>query len=40
MVQIIMKYFGEYKGKVTMGGVDIQKIDKRWLREQIGYVGQ
>ena len=35
-----MRFYDPDHGRITLDGVDLRQIDLRWLREQIGYVGQ
>ena len=39
-VRLIERFYDVQEGKVTLDGVDIRKLNVRWLRSQMGYVGQ
>ena len=40
LFQLIMRFYDPDEGRITLDGVDLKLLDLRWLREQIGYVGQ
>ncbi|MBR2906615.1 MAG: ABC transporter ATP-binding protein [Clostridia bacterium] len=40
LVNLLLRYYDHYHGKITVGGVDIRKIDMKYYRGQIGYVQQ
>lgn len=35
-----MRFYDPDEGRVTLDGHDLRELDLKWLREQIGYVGQ
>jgi ATP-binding cassette, subfamily B (MDR/TAP), member 1 len=35
-----MRYYDPDEGSVFLDGVDLRDLDLKWLRGQIGYVGQ
>lgn len=39
-VRLIERFYDIQNGQVTLDGVDIRELNVRWLRSQIGYVGQ
>ena len=39
-VGLIERFYDVDSGEVILDGVDIREINLRWLREQIGLVGQ
>ena len=39
-VRLIERFYDAHSGSVTVDGVDIRELNVRWLRSQIGYVGQ
>lgn len=40
LINLLLRYYDHYEGKITVGGVDIRKIDMQYYRSQIGYVQQ
>ena len=40
ILQLIMRFYDPDEGKITLDGVDLRDLDLKWLRENIGYVGQ
>ena len=40
LINLLLRYYDHYEGKITVGGVDIRKIDMEYYRENIGYVQQ
>jgi ATP-binding cassette, subfamily B (MDR/TAP), member 1 len=40
IVQLLLKYYSPTSGKILVDGEDIQELDEKLLRNQIGYVGQ
>ena len=40
VVHLLQRLFAPTAGKITIGGVDIQKIDRRYLRSRVGLVLQ
>ena len=40
LINLLLRYYDHYEGKITVGGVDIRKIDMEYYRSQIGYVQQ
>lgn len=39
-VRLIERFYDVQHGRVTLDGVDVRNLNVRWLRSQIGYVGQ
>lgn len=39
-VRLMERFYDVSEGEVTIDGVDIRELNVRWLRSQIGYVGQ
>ena len=37
---LLLRFYDPQEGAVTLDGVDIRTLNSRWLRSQIGYVGQ
>lgn len=37
---LLLRFYDPQNGSVTLDGVDIRNLNSRWLRNQIGYVGQ
>lgn len=35
-----MRFYDPDEGRILLDGVDLKLIDLKWLRENIGYVGQ
>jgi len=40
LINLIMRYYDNYDGKILMDGQDIKDIDMEFYRSQIGYVQQ
>ena len=40
LINLLLRYYDHYEGKITVGGVDIRKIDMEYYRSNIGYVQQ
>lgn len=40
LINLLLRYYDHYEGKITVGGVDIRKIDMEYYRANIGYVQQ
>ncbi len=40
LVNLLMRFYDDYEGKILVDGVDIRKIDLSYFRRQIGYVQQ
>ncbi len=40
LINLLLRYYDQYEGKITIDGVDIRKIDMEYYRSQIGYVQQ
>lgn len=38
--QLMMRLYDPDEGRITLDGVDLRDLDLRWLRSQIGYIGQ
>ncbi len=38
--QLMMRFYDPDEGRITLDGVDLKKLDLKWLRSQIGYVSQ
>lgn len=37
---LLLRFYDPQEGSVTLDGIDIKTLNSRWLRNQIGYVGQ
>jgi ATP-binding cassette subfamily B (MDR/TAP) protein 1 len=35
-----MRFYDPDEGKITLDGIDLRDLDLKWLRQQMGYVGQ
>ncbi len=40
LINLLLRYYDHYEGKITVDGVDIRKIDMEFYRSNIGYVQQ
>lgn len=40
LINLLLRYYDHYEGKITIDGVDIRKIDMEYYRSSIGYVQQ
>ena len=40
LINLLLRYYDHYEGKITVGGVDIRDIDMEYYRSSIGYVQQ
>ena len=40
LINLLLRYYDHYEGKITIDGVDIRKIDMEYYRSNIGYVQQ
>jgi len=40
LINLLLRYYDHYEGKITIGGVDIRDIDMHYYRGSIGYVQQ
>ena len=40
VINLIMRFYDPESGTITLDGTDIKELNIRWLRSQIGYVGQ
>ena len=40
IMNLLLRNYDPLEGSVLMDGVDIRDVNVRWLRAQIGYVGQ
>ncbi len=40
LINLLLRYYDNYQGKITVDGVDIQRIDMEYYRSQIGFVQQ
>lgn len=40
IINLLLRFYDPQSGTVTLDGVDIKDLNVRWLRSQIGYVGQ
>ena len=40
LINLLLRYYDHYEGTITVGGVDIRKIDMQYYRSHIGYVQQ
>lgn len=38
--QLMMRFYDPQEGRITLDGIDLRDLDLKWLRNQIGYVGQ
>lgn len=39
-VRLLERFYDVQAGRVTLDGIDVRELNVRWLRSQIGYVGQ
>ncbi len=40
LINLLLRYYDHYEGKITVDGVDIKKIDMEYYRSHIGFVQQ
>ena len=40
IIQLLERFYDPQSGTITLDGVDIKTLNVKWLRSQIGYVGQ
>lgn len=40
ILQLIMRFYDPDEGRITLDGHDLRTLELKWLRENIGYVGQ
>ncbi len=40
IISLLLRFYDPNSGSVTLDGTDIREFNTRWLRSQIGYVGQ
>mgnify|MGYP001949974986 CR=1 FL=1 len=40
IVQLILRFYDPDAGRILLDGVDLRDYNLKWLRSQIGYVGQ
>lgn len=40
LINLLLRYYDHYEGKILVDGVDIKKIDMQYFRSKIGYVQQ
>ena len=40
LINLLLRYYDNYEGQITVDGVDIRKIDMHYYRSHIGYVQQ
>jgi ABC-type multidrug transport system fused ATPase/permease subunit len=40
IMNLLLRYYDPLSGEVYLDGIDIRDLNVRWLRSQIGYVGQ
>jgi len=40
IIQLLLRFYDPEKGKLTVGGTDMRKLNLFWWRQQIGFVGQ
>lgn len=40
LLQLMMRLYDPDEGRITLDGVDLRDLDLKWLRSQIGYIGQ
>lgn len=38
--KIILRFYSHFKGEILIGGIPIQEISQKWIRENIGYLEQ
>ena len=39
-MNLLLRFYDPKSGSVKLDGVDVKDLNVRWLRSQIGYVGQ
>lgn len=39
-MQLLERFYDPTSGNLTLDGIDIKDLDMKWLRNNIGYVGQ
>ena len=40
VINLLLRFYDPQGGGITLDGKDIRSLNVRWLRSQIGYVGQ
>jgi len=40
LIQLLLRFYDVNEGKITLDGIDIKELNLKWLRRQIGIVGQ
>jgi ABC-type multidrug transport system fused ATPase/permease subunit len=40
IVSLLERFYDPQEGEITLDGVDIKELNVKWLRQQIGFVGQ
>jgi ATP-binding cassette subfamily B (MDR/TAP) protein 1 len=40
ILQLVMRFYDPDEGRITLDGHDLRTLELKWLRENIGYVGQ
>ena len=40
VINLLLRFYDPQKGRIVMDGMDIKDLNVRWLRANIGYVGQ
>jgi ATP-binding cassette subfamily B (MDR/TAP) protein 1 len=40
IINLLLRFYDPLSGTVTLDGIDIKDLNVRWLRSQVGYVGQ
>ena len=40
IINLLLRFYDPSAGALTLDGVDLRDLNVRWLRAQIGYVGQ
>jgi ATP-binding cassette subfamily B (MDR/TAP) protein 1 len=40
VLQLLLRFYDPDEGRILLDGTDLRALDLRWLRSQIGYVGQ
>lgn len=40
VISLLQRFYDPDSGQITLDGVDIQKLQLKWMRQQVGLVGQ
>lgn len=40
MISLLLRFYDPYSGLISLDGIDIQKLQLKWLRQQMGLVSQ